>query len=396
MPRWLALIGLVAVLAGSESSAEACKFCCGHKVLTLRQEAAGAKVVLFGTIGKSRLGQDSRGNPTPEGVEGTTDFLIEKVVRTTPLVGEAKLIELPRYLQAIPGQEKFLIFADVHKGRLDPYRGMVTSPTTVDYLNGLLTLDQKNSRLILAHAFRHLEHPDKVIADDAFAEFEQAEYKDLREVAPTLLPDLLARWLADPKVPLARKGLYALLLGHCGREQDARLLRKLLDDAAVKENPVFERVLVGYTLLCPSEGWARIHQAIGDESQAFLLRYQGMRAIRFFWDMRPEIVARKDLKDAMGLLLNQPDISDLAIEDLRRRGQWDTTASILALRQKEAFWKAPVMRRSIVRFALCCPLPAAAQLIGELRKSDTEFVQDVEEGLQWEKAETLKTQPTES
>jgi hypothetical protein len=47
--------------------------------------------------------------------------------------------------------------------------------------------------------------------------------------------------------------------------------------------------------------------------------------------------------------------------------------------------EAPIVRRSIVRYALQCPKPAAATFVAERRKLDAELVSDVEEGLQLEK-----------
>jgi hypothetical protein len=47
--------------------------------------------------------------------------------------------------------------------------------------------------------------------------------------------------------------------------------------------------------------------------------------------------------------------------------------------------EAPIVRRSIVRYALLCPKPVATTFIADRRKQDADLVSDVEEGLQLEK-----------
>src|SRR5262249_31402805 len=152
-----------------------------------------------------------------------------------------------------------------------------------------------------------------------------------RDLAPRLLPDLLARWLRDPEEPAARKGIYALLLGHSGRAEDARLLRSLLDDPPKNAgNNSLDNTLIGYTLLDWNEGWKYAHAILKDPSRDFTPRYAALRDARFFWEKRPGLIPRNELLEGVSLLLDQEDIADLAIEDLRKWGQWDCADSVLA------------------------------------------------------------------
>ena len=45
----------------------------------------------------------------------------------------------------------------------------------------------------------------------------------------------------------------------------------------------------------------------------------------------------------------------------------------------------PMMKRAILRYALCCPKPEAAAFVAARRRSDPELVQDVVESLEFEK-----------
>ena len=75
--------------------------------------------------------------------------------------------------------------------------------------------------------FNYLDNADPEICMDAFKEFANADYKDYRDMAKDLPADKLAGWLRDPNTPGFRVGLYGSLLGHCGKDEHAKLLRSL-------------------------------------------------------------------------------------------------------------------------------------------------------------------------
>jgi hypothetical protein len=83
-------------------------------------------------------------------------------------------------------------------------------------------------------------------------------------------------------------------------------------------------------------------------------------------------------------VLPQGDIADIAVEDLRRWKLWDLTDDVLALYGRKSH-DAPLMRRAIIRYAICCPNARAAEFITQRRRDDAEAVKDVEESVQAEK-----------
>src|SRR3954466_14826028 len=111
------LFGLLAVVAGLIwlGSAEACPFCT-MQGQTLTGDVNQASMVLFGTIKSAKI--DAKG----ESGSGTTEFEIEAIVKKHEIIGDKKNITLPRYVP--PDKYKFLIFCDVFKGKIDPYRGV--------------------------------------------------------------------------------------------------------------------------------------------------------------------------------------------------------------------------------------------------------------------------------
>ena len=97
------------------------------------------------------------------------------------------------------------------------------------------------------------------------------------------------------------------------------------------------------------------------------------------------MIAHADVVSAVALLLEQSDIADLAIEDLRKWGCWGMTDAILDLYDKKSH-DVPIIRRAILRYALSCPKQGtkADAFVKAERKRDKEYVEDVEELLKLE------------
>jgi hypothetical protein len=124
-----------------------------------------------------------------------------------------------------------------------------------------------------------------------------------------------------------------------------------------------------------------------DEKNEFLIRYAGLRTVRFLWEFRPDVIDKKQLLEASSILLGQGDIADFPIDDLRRWGQWQMTDKVLGLYGKESH-NAPIIKRAIIRYALCAPpeQKAAQEFVKKMRAEDPERVRDIEELLKLEQA----------
>lgn len=364
-------IGLMVLVAHTP----ACSLCMMslQQTITLRQEADRAALVLHGTLLSSRLSADGG---------GTTEFRVEHVIKAnTPA---PTTVTIPRYVPFDPKEApRYLLFCDVVKDKLDPYRGVAMSAAAVEYVRGALAIDAKDRSASLRYHFNYLEHADPEIAADAFLEFAKADDRDIGETAPQLQPDKLRTWIKDVRTPTNRVGLYAFLLGACGGKADAELFRTLLRDPAERSASSLDGILGGFIHLEPKEGWATQQAMIGDPRKPFTIRYAALRTLRFYHGWKPEESREKVMK-GMALLLPQGEMADLAIEDLRRWKEWELTSLVLAQYHKPTH-AAPIMKRSIVRYALCCPKPEAAAFVAERRKDEAELVRDVEETLQYEK-----------
>jgi hypothetical protein len=374
------IIGILCGLLGCAwltLSVSACPFCSEERGPTLVGDFNQAAMVLVGMFHDPMLGKG--------GLEdGTTDFTIDQVLKSNDIIKNKKIITLPRYLPN-PKKNKFVVFCDVYKGTIDPYRGVEVQPNSdlVKYLFGAVAVKDKSSAERLRYCFDFLNSAEFDVAIDAYREFAKADYKEYKELAKKLPPDTIADWLKDPKTPPYRYGLYASLLGHCGKEEHAKLLRSMIDDPEKRKGSGIDGLLAAYLMLEPKEGWTYLTNLLKDANQEFLLRYAGLRTLRFFWDQRPDLVAKKDLVHGMTLILNQSDMADFAVEDLRKWHQWQLTGQILDLYGKKTH-DIPVIRRAILRFALQSPEARAQAFVQTQRQRDADWVKDTEELLKLE------------
>jgi hypothetical protein len=348
------------------------------------------------TLGKvaDDLGLVVVGVPVPQGTadNGTTQLTISAVLKTHPVLDGRKVVTIPRYIgtddttKAVP----YLIFADVFKGQIDPYRGVPATPAVVDYVTGLMKLDRKDRAAVLRYCADHLGDKDRTVADDVFAEFMQSPDKVIGEVARKMSAKVLRRIVEDKQTPAERLGLYGFLLGNCGGDEDAKTLRGLLDRLVKEEQPPgLDGLFTGYALLKPAEGWTYLRAQMKDTGKEFPVRYSCVRAAQFFHDTRPDVVAEKDILAVMEMGIDQSDMADIPIELLRKWGCWKLTDRILALYGRKEF-DVPILRRSIIKYALQCPGNEAAAFIAARRKTDAELVKDMEKLLRDEEEAARK------
>ncbi|MHB1423326.1 MAG: hypothetical protein ACYC3I_09060 [Gemmataceae bacterium] len=400
--RFLSLGIALPVLMLLVSLATACPFC-SMQGPTLTGEVAQAKLVLYGQLANAKQSDTDTG-------EGTTDLIVQSLIKNElsgkkddPLADNNKTVRLERYLQTAEGDKyRYLVYCDVFRGKIDPYRVVpVKEGDMAKYLLGALENKDEAIGKRLRFFFDYLDNPDLEISNDAYKEFSNADYKDYKEMAKDLPPQRVAKWLKDEKTPAFRYGLYASMLGHCGKEEHAKLLHDMLEDPAKRLGSGVDGMLAGYVMLKPKEGWAYTRDILKDGAKEFMVRYAALRAVRFLWDSRPDLIEPKELSEGVGHLLDQSDIADLAIDDLRKRQCWDMTERVLGLRNKknpkgECLADIPIVRRSILRFALGSQDSkakggaAARTYVDEQRKKDPQMVADAEELLKLEQTPSSK------
>jgi hypothetical protein len=384
MFRWtvlaLACIGC-AILA---VPADACSLCRAdlQKAQTFRMEAGqpACRMILYGTLGKADTNMATG--------QGITKFNITHVLRNDKALGDRKEIDIPRFLAGNRDEpQRWLFFCDVFGDRIDPYRGLKVQHTdVVAYIQKALALDSKDRTAQLQFFFGYLEHPDPEIANDAFLEFAKATDAEIGKAAGSLQPERLRYWLRDGSpTPPERLGMYAYLLGACGNAEDGSRLRVML--AREKDERIataYDGILSGFMHLEPREGWKLVIDAFKDGQRPLQQRLAMVRSVRFSYGTQPEKYRAPALQ-AYQTMIEQGELADLAVEDLRKNQLWDLTNQVLALYGRKGF-DAPIMQRALLRYALSCPRTSAvADFIVARRKEDPELVKEVEDSLRFER-----------
>lgn len=387
LPRWLLpAAAAVALVAVPTAPAPACPFC-NPSGETLAGEVAQADFIVYGTLSNA---QRDAADPTAFN-KGTTDLAVDLVIKDHEFLKGKKTVTVPKYLPPDPNQPnlKHLIFFKLYDGKLDAYRGegVAVDSKLPDYLKGAIEHRGKDAVARLSYFFTHLEAPELSISSDAYSEFGYADYKEVRELTEgwkkkgdaAKAAQLLA-WLKDPATRASRFGLYGLLLGHCGKPEDAKALRALLDDPQRKYSSGLDGVLAGYVLLDPKAGWDYVLGVVGDGKKEFAERYAGLRTVRFFWENRTDVIGREKVLDAMKVLMAQADLADLPIEDLRKWKAWELTPTVLGYGAQESHNTIPIVQRSILKFALAAEQAdpahkaAAAEYVAAARQKDPKKV----------------------
>jgi hypothetical protein len=366
--RLVALLAAFALLAVTLPTT-ACPFCMDERGPTLVGDFDQALLVVYGHFGKAQ--------------ENGADFVIEQVLKAHDIVKGKTTVQVPKVVNR--PNSKFLLFCDVYKDRIDPYRGLEVESGSelLKYLTGAMSLKTKTMPERLRYCFDFLNSPEIEVSLDAYREYARADYKDYKDIAKKLPADTIAAWLQDDKTAPYRYGLYASLLGHCGGVKHGELLRAMIDDPEKRKGSGIDGLIAGYVMLEPQKGWAYVQSFFDDTQKPFLMRYAALRTVRFLWDQRPDLVEKSTLVNGVVSLLRHPDMADFAIEDLRKWKRWELTNQVLDLFGQKTH-ATPIVQKAILRFALQSPEPAAAQFVRLQRQRDAEWVNDTEELLKLE------------
>jgi hypothetical protein len=372
---------MIALLA-TASVARACTYCnsANANLQTFRQEARNSKFVVIGTLTNPRLVGD----------QGYTDLTIEQAVKGDPAIAKLKTITLNRWHPVDPKKPpRLLVFFDIYDGKFDPFRGVTLRGKEVgDYVRGALKLDDRDRVTTLLYYFRYLDSSDPDVAGDAFLEFAKATDREIGAVGPKLEPAKIRKLLTDSRTPAARLGVFAFLLGACGKKTDADTLIEMLNQIDERTSTGLSGVLGGLIEIRPDLGWKRAIEILDDPKRPYQDKLAVLGTVRFFEIYKPDEF-RKPILAAMTATVARGDMADMAIEDLRRWKWWDLTKHILAQYGKPTH-SAPLVKNAILRYALCCPQPEAANFIKTARASDSEAVREIEQSLDFERAATPK------
>ena len=359
-----------------------CPFCEAPS-LTLSEQLTGSDVVVL-----ARWIDADRGGA---GRPAFTRYLVEKSVKGPYKPG--KKLKLAGYQT---GKDTETVLLTAGGGQLLQWD--LPTPISADGFDYLMGGPKPDAPTLerLRYYVRFLEHPDELVASDAYGEFANAPFEEIEKLAPDLPRQKIVGWLGDEDTDPARLALFGLLLGLCGTDEDAKLLEEKVFGSDDPYRMGVDGMLSGYLLLTRESGLEvleakklkpRSEEALrnGAEKIPFSEVYAGMQAVRFMWTYGGDRIGKDRLRQSMRLLLDRPEIAEVVVADLARWNDWDAMDRVVKLFGKKEF-DIPAVKRSIVRYLLEAkksPEATDAQkkravaALADLKKKDAKLVENV-------------------
>ncbi|MCC6508300.1 MAG: hypothetical protein IT423_04285, partial [Pirellulaceae bacterium] len=271
------------------------------------------------------------------------------------------------YFGTAPKGSKFLIMA------VDPPELLWSSPLPVsakaiDYIKSIGKLPESQSKQ-LEFYLQFLENEESLLSRDAYDEFAQAPYADVVALKAKLDRPQLLKWIQDPNLPADHKRLYLVMLGICGKAEDADLIEKLLRSEDPNQRSGLDAMIACYVTLRGGDGLKLIDELfLGNKKSPYSDTYSAIQALRFHAS-DGNVVEKARVLKSMHLILGRPELADLVIPDLSRLEDWsqiDTLVNLFKTADDKSSW----VRVPVINYLRACPLPEAAAQLGELEKID--------------------------
>lgn len=213
------------------------------------------------------------------------------------------------------------------------------SPTPVnqDLLSYLLDAPDNAvpAALRLRYYVRFLESPHPEIAADAWGEFARSDYTDVVAVRDRFSTQRLRGWIADPEMSPERLGLYGMMLGLCGTDEDADFLRQQIGVAGTGTGGFrfgLEGLMGGYLLLRGESALEFLEDTrLKHQQTAADEQFAVLQAIQFLAANEVHRIPPERLRMALYMLLEHGQVREIVITDLARSRDWQATPKLLSM-----------------------------------------------------------------
>ncbi len=321
----------------------ACPFCSAPS-LTLTEQLTQANA--------AALVKWSGGQPAKDQDPGSTEYEIVEVVHqpAASKLEKGKKVTLARYRAAKVG-DLYLLLGSTAGTTIEWGSPIEVSEVAFNYMKHA-PRPEVAPQTRLKYFVNFLENADAMVSTDAYGEFANAAYGDITPLAPLMPRDKLRKWINDPQISPGRLGLYGLMLGLCGREEDAVVLEKKIAESTQEFRLGIDGVMGGYLLLTGEKGLDSIDESkFLSKKVPFSETYAAMQALRFMWQYGDGRIETERLRQSMRLLLDRPELADLVIADLARWKDWSVQERLMEL-YGQGEYDIPSIKRAIVRYML--------------------------------------------
>jgi hypothetical protein len=249
----------------------------------------------------------------------------------------------------------------------------------------------KDASTRLKYFIPYLEHSDPLVATDAWGEFANAEYKDIKRTSESFSAANLRNWIADPDAEPERRGLYGLMLGMCGTPADAEFLRQQIgqpDPKALRFGT--EGLMGGLLVLSPVKGLQFLESSrLNNEKATAFDLFPVIKALQFAWTYESESFEKERLRSALRPLLKREELREIVIPDLSRWEDWNAALLMSDVYQASRA-DDPRTVHAIANFLVLCKQSTpegtermenavvASELLEVIRKDNARLVQMAE------------------
>lgn len=392
------------------TTAHACPFC-ATPMQTLSEELAEAEAAVIARLEKPMADFNDAELPTEEEPEEPVDDTALFVV-VEPLRGnsaqpgdELKIV----YFGEDPPEKRFMISSfSLNLGEEKPVTGervewgtpLPLSDAAVEYVKQLETIPEKGPDR-LEFFQKYFEHPDPLLAQDAYDEFARAPYEVIIAFKDRMQRDKLIEWIESPEVGPSSRRLYLTMLGVCGQSDDVAMLEKLLNfdydqikplvaasistlgltgapagtgivDTLVRaedrrKKECLDALIACYLKLKGPDGLELVKQRFfANPNVRYYHLHSAIMAMRFHGE-ETDIIPREDLLKTMRLVLDHPKFADQVVTDLTRWEDWEIMNRLVSLfltSEEDAYIRLPVASYLLV----------AAEQPGDVGKQANSFV----------------------
>ncbi len=335
------LLIVLAVTLLASQVALGCPFCSAPS-LTLSEQLtqADAAVLVKWVDGKT---------PTEKSAGSTTYAIVEVSRGSKETLKKDDKLTVPRY-RAGKKDDLFLLFGTKDK-EIDWSSPLEVTEVTYQYIVQAPSPESPTAKR-LEYFLKFLEFSDQLVSNDAYGEFANAPYEDIVKIKDKMDRAKIAKWITNKETSPTRMGLYGLLLGLCGNDDDAKMMEKKIEEQVQDFRLGIDGLISGYLLLTGEKGMETIDNSkLRDKKAPFSETYAAMQALRFMWTYGNGRVSKERLRQSMRELLDRPELADLVVADLARWEDWSVQDRLMKL-YGQGEYSIPSIKRAIVRYLL--------------------------------------------
>ena len=241
---------------------------------------------------------------------------------------------------------------------------------------------------------QNLESENDIISIDAFSEFAGASYQDIASIRDEFDRRKLREWIVDERTSPDRLGIFGMMLGLCGNDEDARFLKQQI---GLPKNDELrfgvDGLMGGLLLLTKQEGLQFICETRIENTNASSMEAMAANnALDFIKTCEPDMFEPAELAASLHGFVARDDMRELTWRQLSRWQDWSLVGHLPSVYDASVEDEDSRSIEAIVGYLLAMQktvkpedvaedddrLAAAQELLTRIRKQHPRLVRNVE------------------